>query len=877
MQKAYYLFGLRGAQAIAILVKSITDNKFQKALDNTYEFGAAASMMAKQAEGLSFRASQLASRLGVLGVKLGEAGIGASIGTLIDLFRKAASALIWFSKDGIGQAITSITMFSLVLYGLVKALTILAAFSWVVLARNIWAYAMAWQMLGVSMSNTAKIWAMVRALFISNIWGLITVGVIALSVALYRLSTVTERNIKKMEEDLESRKQQLGSLKTYIAALEDIKKREEKGIDVAEEKKSLIRYLTEEHKYLSEEVVKAGGNIDKLTEAMKKVAKEQFEKKLSEQVEILKQYVIQLDLAKKGLLEIAGFKFKVRDKDSEKSIEKINGLQQKQKEGIWEIINSLMEEKKATNESDKSTTAKFVNLLTNMRVSRREFSLWLAMFKSVLALPPPDLLKGIPKDVKEALAKIHDLNMSLLDLKDTIDYFESEAKTFHTQDLIELYTAYYNKRIELERKLTEEKKNSEPVEAKKLKMDYELLETEHQLNLEREAAIDKAIKKGKELEIQDSRNVMTIKQTKKEITDLGDKDLQVREKIINELNRLQETLDETRKVEKEYLGDTQKDREKLLEELSKEKQLIEEMQGKYKELADAQLKNDTDVVASREKLIEKEKEMALLVSKGSYSKTELDALKKTVDVLNKEYVVAQIAAIEKLKEHNWMVTEQGIDYQLTTEQIQGYNDQLERLYKNLQGMKSEDLLGFAEKGTIRVIDGLADSLARMASGANSVKESFRDMAESIINDIMRVIAKYIILLTLQKATGFFGFGGASKFLGGMIGTMKEAGTIPMGLPGGNMATSPVAAGAARMMGGMPGMAGGLFGMPKMASAGAGEGGGGGNTFIINATDAQSFVNMMKTKSSQEAISDIVTNKVSHNSPLRSMMGNRRRK
>jgi hypothetical protein len=99
----------------------------------------------------------------------------------------------------------------------------------------------------------------------------------------------------------------------------------------------------------------------------------------------------------------------------------------------------------------------------------------------------------------------------------------------------------------------------------------------------------------------------------------------------------------------------------------------------------------------------------------------------------------------------------------------------------------------------------------------------------------------------------------------------------MGLPGGNMATSPVAAGAARMMGGMPGMAGGLFGMPKMASAGAGEGGGGGNTFIINATDAQSFVNMMKTKSSQEAISDIVTNKVSHNSPLRSMMGNRRRK
>ncbi|GAG42448.1 unnamed protein product, partial [marine sediment metagenome] len=39
MGKAYQLFGLRGAQAVAVLGKSLTSGEFQSALANTYKVG----------------------------------------------------------------------------------------------------------------------------------------------------------------------------------------------------------------------------------------------------------------------------------------------------------------------------------------------------------------------------------------------------------------------------------------------------------------------------------------------------------------------------------------------------------------------------------------------------------------------------------------------------------------------------------------------------------------------------------------------------------------------------------------------------------------------------------------------------------------------
>jgi len=60
MAKAYQLFGLRGAQAAAVLASSVASGNYDRMLDLTYETGTAARMAAKQAEGLALKLKNLA-------------------------------------------------------------------------------------------------------------------------------------------------------------------------------------------------------------------------------------------------------------------------------------------------------------------------------------------------------------------------------------------------------------------------------------------------------------------------------------------------------------------------------------------------------------------------------------------------------------------------------------------------------------------------------------------------------------------------------------------------------------------------------------------------------------------------------------------------
>lgn len=125
MGKAYQLFGLRGAQAVAVLGKSLTSGTFQKALDNTYRVGSAAEMAAKQAEGLGLKFKQSADRAKLVALAIGEAGVKGALGMFIDTVRAALVVIEAFIKTGIGSLLTQTTLVTIVVWGLTKAFQLL--------------------------------------------------------------------------------------------------------------------------------------------------------------------------------------------------------------------------------------------------------------------------------------------------------------------------------------------------------------------------------------------------------------------------------------------------------------------------------------------------------------------------------------------------------------------------------------------------------------------------------------------------------------------------------------------------------------------------------------------------------------------------------
>ncbi|RLA02594.1 MAG: phage tail tape measure protein [Gammaproteobacteria bacterium] len=108
MSKAYTLFGLRGAQAAAILGKSFTlvgKGSWEEMHEAVYELGAASRMAQTQAEGLAFKLKNLADRAKNLAIALGEAGLITVMKGLVDILAKIITGFEILVKDPLGKAI----------------------------------------------------------------------------------------------------------------------------------------------------------------------------------------------------------------------------------------------------------------------------------------------------------------------------------------------------------------------------------------------------------------------------------------------------------------------------------------------------------------------------------------------------------------------------------------------------------------------------------------------------------------------------------------------------------------------------------------------------------------------------------------------------
>jgi len=125
MGKAYQLFGLRGAQAVSVLVKGFAGTGFQGMLDKTYEVGTASEMAGIQMEGLGVMIKNLADRARLIAVAFGEGGATHAIKLFINALRKAVTAIIRFLETGLGKLIVSFGVVTGSTYLFLKAIALL--------------------------------------------------------------------------------------------------------------------------------------------------------------------------------------------------------------------------------------------------------------------------------------------------------------------------------------------------------------------------------------------------------------------------------------------------------------------------------------------------------------------------------------------------------------------------------------------------------------------------------------------------------------------------------------------------------------------------------------------------------------------------------
>jgi TP901 family phage tail tape measure protein len=107
-QRAFELFGLRGAPAVAALTLAGREG-FEQMLEYTFRVGTAMRMAETQMEGLATMAKNLADKIQVLYIAIGEGGLATAFELLYTAMRGALDYLILFAKNPVGQILIAFT------------------------------------------------------------------------------------------------------------------------------------------------------------------------------------------------------------------------------------------------------------------------------------------------------------------------------------------------------------------------------------------------------------------------------------------------------------------------------------------------------------------------------------------------------------------------------------------------------------------------------------------------------------------------------------------------------------------------------------------------------------------------------------------------
>jgi TP901 family phage tail tape measure protein len=263
MAKAYQLFGLRGAQAISILIKSINTGAFEEAIERVYEVGTSAEMSAKQQEGLAVRWKQLKDRAGVLSVAVGKRGVAGAMGAVIDAGRLLLALMIDFVNSDIGGTVTTIGLVTAAIYGLGIAGGVAAAALGPLLA-------------GI-MAFVGPVTAAVSA-------------IAALGVAVVALTTAEQRLAETTEKEIETQLATASALQIHSANLKKLETKYAEGGRHVTAYRAAIERLGVEYPELQDKLNEFGNDFEAVHELLKTTEITAAAKAANLAVENIKRY-----------------------------------------------------------------------------------------------------------------------------------------------------------------------------------------------------------------------------------------------------------------------------------------------------------------------------------------------------------------------------------------------------------------------------------------------------------------------------------------------------------------------------------------------------------------------------------------------------------
>lgn len=310
MTKAYNLFGLRAAQAAAILARSANED-YPRMLAMMYEVGSATTMADKQMEGLIARFKNLAANAQLIAVAIGEGGVIKIMRMLVDALLLATKAIKAFVESGVGKITSSFIAWSAAAAG---TIVILKALSNLILSSLIPA------LVGYAKGLRDVLWAMaaiqgltivdkVKMLLSALVGGgpiflAYALGIGAIIAAYQYWKGAEERQIETLTRSSNAYKTAADTLTAYEEILQKLAERQAKGQNIQVEYEASIKRLLRAYPQLKgvidENVSALDDNIKKINE----YKQASLDKYIENQIKLLEVYNEQLKPT--ALSEFAG-------------------------------------------------------------------------------------------------------------------------------------------------------------------------------------------------------------------------------------------------------------------------------------------------------------------------------------------------------------------------------------------------------------------------------------------------------------------------------------------------------------------------------------------------------------------------------------------
>jgi TP901 family phage tail tape measure protein len=283
--KAFELFGIRGAQAAAILIQSYVSGEWKDALNSLNQSGTAAKMAAEQMEGLSSKWDRLLAKASSLSASLGEGGLTSIMKGLISVLTSVVDVFQAFLNFDFG-AFGTVTE---ILGGMILAVTAvtyaakasaLAVEAWV-LAGYTWS--------GLLSALTTKLLTFYATLLANPFYAMIAL-VTAIIVAMQIYKKNIEEGIAAHNKFGNEAKTAASALDLFQKAIDKLKGDPEKIAVEVSRLKSEFPELVKEMERVANITDIASLSQEELSDVLKKVESIKLQKSLDEYTQAFTEF-----------------------------------------------------------------------------------------------------------------------------------------------------------------------------------------------------------------------------------------------------------------------------------------------------------------------------------------------------------------------------------------------------------------------------------------------------------------------------------------------------------------------------------------------------------------------------------------------------------